>query len=47
MSTKFFVINNFMNKHWEREQIDKLVLRQGNKIEKLKNDLENSKSTAE
>lgn len=44
---KVFVINNFMNKNWEREQIDKLMLRQTNKIEKLKNDLENSKPTAE
>ncbi|WP_264520475.1 2TM domain-containing protein [Flavobacterium sp. N1994] len=44
---KVFVINNFMNKHWEREQIDKLMLRQASKIEKLKNDLENSKPSAE
>ena len=44
---KVFIINNFMNKHWEREQIDKLMLRQAKKIEKLKNDLENSKPTAE
>lgn len=44
---KVFVINNFMNKNWEREQIDKLMLRQANKIEKLKNDLDNSKPTAE
>jgi hypothetical protein len=36
-----------MNKNWEREQIDKLMLRQANKIEKLNNDLENSKPTAE
>jgi hypothetical protein len=43
---KVFVINNFMNKNWEREQVDKLMLRQANKIEKLKNDLENSKPTA-
>lgn len=44
---KVFVINNFMNKNWEREQIDKLMLRQANKIEKLKNDLENSNPKAE
>ncbi len=44
---KVFVISNFMNKHWEREQVDKLMLRQAKKIEKLKNDLENSKPTAE
>jgi len=44
---KVFVINNFMNKNWEREQIDKLMLRQASKIEKLKNDLDNSKPTAE
>jgi hypothetical protein len=36
-----------MNKNWEREQIDKLMLRQANKIEKLKNDLENSNSKSE
>jgi len=39
---KVFVINNFMNKNWEREQIDKLMLRQAKKIEKIKNDLDNS-----
>lgn len=42
-----FVINNFMNKNWEREQIDKLMLRQTKKVEKLKNDLDNSKPAAE
>ena len=44
---KVFVINNFMNKNWEREQIDKLMLRQTHKIEKIKNDLDNSKSETE
>ena len=44
---KVFVINNFMNKNWEREQVDKLMLRQSKKIEKLKNDLENSKPASE
>jgi hypothetical protein len=36
-----------MNKNWERAQIDKLMLQQNKKIEKLKNDLENSKPSAE
>lgn len=44
---RVFVINNFMNKNWEREQVDKLMLRQAKKIEKLKNDLENSKPSSE
>lgn len=37
-----FVIDSFMNKHWERNQIDKLLLKQTKKVEQLKNDLENS-----
>ncbi len=44
---KVFVIDSFMNKNWEREQIDKLILKQSKKIENLKNDLENSKPSAE
>ena len=44
---KVFVINNFMNKNWEREQVDKLMLRQSKKIEKIKNDLDNSKPASE
>lgn len=46
-SIKVFVIDSFMNKNWEREQIDKLILKQSKKIENLKNDLENSKPSAE
>ncbi len=42
---KVFVTDSFMNKNWERAQIDKLMLKQNKKIEQLKNDLENSKST--
>lgn len=44
---KVFVIDSFMNKHWERDQIDKLMLKQNKKIEKLKNDLDNTKPSAE
>ena len=46
-SIKVFVIDSFMNKHWERDQVDKLLLKQSKKVEQLKNDLENSKSAAE
>jgi amino acid permease len=42
---KVFITDSFMNKHWERAQIDKLMLKQTKKIEQLKNDLENSKSS--
>ena len=41
---KVLITDSFMNKNWERAQIDKLMLRQTKKIEQLKNDLENSKS---
>ena len=44
---KVFVIDSFMNKNWERNHIDKLVLKQSKKAEQLRNDLENSKQTAE
>jgi hypothetical protein len=44
---KVLVTDSFMNKNWERAQIDKLMLQQQKKIEKLKNDLENTKPTAE
>jgi len=44
---KVFIIDSFMNKNWERSQIDKLMLQQTKKLEKLKNDLENSKSSEE
>lgn len=45
--TKVLITDSFMNKNWERAQIDKLMLQQNKKIEKLKNDLENSKPTVE
>ena len=44
---KVLVTDSFMNKNWERAQIDKLMLQQSKKIEKLKNDYENSKASAE
>jgi hypothetical protein len=44
---KVLVTDSFMNKNWERAQIDKLMLQQTKKIEKLKNDIENSKPTIE
>jgi hypothetical protein len=40
---KVLITDSFMNKNWERAQIDKLMLKQTKKIEQLKNDLENSK----
>ena len=36
-----FVTNRFMDKNWEREQINKLMTLQKNKIEELKTDIEN------
>jgi hypothetical protein len=44
---KVLVTDSFMNKNWERAQIDKLMLQQTKKIEKLKNDLENSQQSKE
>ena len=41
---KVFITDSFMNKNWERNQVDKLMLMQNKKIEKLQNDFENSKS---
>jgi hypothetical protein len=37
------ITDSFMNKNWERAQIDKLMLKQTKKIEQLQNDLENAK----
>ncbi|MEN9908014.1 MAG: hypothetical protein RLZZ540_1163 [Bacteroidota bacterium] len=34
---KVFITDRFMNKNWEREQIDRLVALQEKKIEELKN----------
>jgi amino acid permease len=39
---KVFITDSFMNKNWERSQIDKLMLSQKKKIEQLKNDIENT-----
>ncbi len=36
---KVFITDRFMNKNWEREQIDKLVLKQELKISELKKEL--------
>ena len=36
-----------MNKDWERDQIDKLIMKQSKKIENLKIDLDNSKPNIE
>jgi uncharacterized membrane protein YcjF (UPF0283 family) len=41
---KVFITDSFMNKNWERSQIDQLILKQNQKKEKLQNDIENSKS---
>ncbi|MES2747985.1 MAG: 2TM domain-containing protein [Bacteroidota bacterium] len=37
-----FITASFMNKNWEREQINKLMSLQEKKIEQLKNDIENN-----
>lgn len=37
---KVYITDRFMNKNWEREQIDKLVVKQQQKIEQLQNQLE-------
>ncbi len=42
-----FIVNSFMNKNWERTQIDKLMLQQTKKKEQLKNDLDNTKTPTE
>lgn len=42
---KVLITDSFMNKNWERAQIDKLMLKQTKKIEQLKNDLENTNPT--
>ena len=36
---KVFITDSFMNKNWERAQIDKLMLKQTKKIEQLKKEL--------
>ena len=42
---KVFITDSFMNKNWEREQIDKLMLKKKKKIEQLKNNIDNTKPT--
>lgn len=37
---RVFITDSFMNKNWERTQIDKLIQKQERKIEQLKNDLD-------
>lgn len=37
---RVFITDSFMNKNWERTQIDKLIHQQGRKIEQLKKDLD-------
>ncbi len=38
---KVFITDSFMNKNWEREQINRLMTMQENKLEKLKHEAEN------
>ena len=37
---KVYITDRFMNKNWERDQIDKLVAKQQQKIEQLQNQVE-------
>ncbi|HWS59474.1 MAG TPA: 2TM domain-containing protein [Flavobacterium sp.] len=37
---KVYITDRFMNKNWEREQIDKLVAKQQQKIEQLQNQID-------
>ncbi|WP_304196586.1 2TM domain-containing protein [Flavobacterium alvei] len=37
---KVYITDRFMNKNWERDQIDKLVAKQQQKIEQLHNQIE-------
>jgi hypothetical protein len=41
---KVFITDSFMNKEWERAQIDKLLSKQTQKIKKLQDSIENPKS---
>ncbi|WP_298393779.1 2TM domain-containing protein [Flavobacterium sp.] len=40
---KVFITDSFMNKKWEREQINRLMTMQEKKLEQLKNEVENKK----
>jgi hypothetical membrane protein len=37
---RVFITDSFMNKNWERTQIDKLIAKQDRKIEQLQKDLD-------
>lgn len=37
---RVFITDSFMNKNWERSQIDKLIAKQERKIEQLQKDLD-------
>ena len=39
---KVFITDSFMNKKWERDQIDRLISKQEKKIEQLKIEVENN-----
>lgn len=41
---KVFITDRFMNKNWEREQIDRLVAKQKHKIDQLQNQIEEESS---
>jgi ABC-type multidrug transport system fused ATPase/permease subunit len=41
---KVYITDRFMNKNWEREQIDKLVTKQQQKLEQLQNQIEEDSS---
>jgi amino acid permease len=41
---KVYITDRFMNKNWEREQIDRLVAKQQKKIEQLQNQIEEDSS---
>lgn len=44
---KVFITDSFMNKNWERHQIDKLVAMQQKKMQKLQEQLDAQKEPAE
>lgn len=44
---KIFVTESFINKTWEREQIEKLVARQERRIEQLKQKIEKDEAAAQ
>ncbi|QBN18877.1 2TM domain-containing protein [Flavobacterium nackdongense] len=41
---KVYITDRFMNKNWEREQIEKLMAKQQQKIEQLQNQIEDDSS---